>query len=82
MVYLSTLPGDTTLGLLSLIYNNRKRYENYTICLLRALLSIANTINTVFAYLLMLPPPSYLYAKYVDWIGEYVDTYLTESRKY
>lgn len=43
--YLSTLPNDTgtsPLGLLSLIYNNRKRYENYTVILLKALLTIAN----------------------------------------
>ena len=85
MTYLTTLPADNLVsnnGLLSIIYNNRKRYENHTICLLKALLQVANHINTVFAYLSLLPPPSYLYGKYCDWIGAYVDTYHEESKKY
>jgi hypothetical protein len=83
--YLSTLPsetGTTSSGILSLIYNNRKRYENYTITLLKALLVIANQLNSLTAYLLTLPPPSYLYAKYTDWIAPYIDQYVTESKKY
>jgi hypothetical protein len=50
MIFTSTLPINTP-ALLSSLFINRKRYENYTIVLLKTLLEISNQNNSVFAYL-------------------------------
>jgi len=81
MVFTSTLPVNTP-ALLSSLFINRKRYENYTIVLLKTLLEISNQNNSVFAYLVTQPSACYLYANYIDWIGPYIEEYLAENKKY
>lgn len=83
IVFVSTLPTHPTPpSLLNILFVNRKRYENFTIIVLKSLLTLCNCNNTVFAYLAMAPSPCYLYSKYIDWIGLFIDSYVEESRKY
>ena len=49
---------------------------------MKALLAAANQMNSILVYLLVLPPPSYMYARYIDWFEAYLLTYLSEGKKY
>jgi ubiquitin carboxyl-terminal hydrolase 34 len=82
-VYPSTFEDiGSSNSILNLIYFNRKRYENYAVMILKCLLYCANNNIKVFGYLLQLPPPAHLYAKYTDWCGAYISNYLEEGKKY
>ena len=59
---------------LQILYQYRKRWPKYTLMSLHALLTVCqcDKTGTVFNYLKTMDPPTYQYARYIDWIGPYI----------
>jgi hypothetical protein len=67
--------------LLNFIYTYRKRYENVIALALYYLLLLADNNNYVHEHILHQNPPCYLYAKYLDWIRPYLESYVEAASK-
>ncbi len=71
--YVSALTYNTKCeSLLTLLWRHRKSFEIHPI---RCLLDIMVKSRTVFDYVTSLPPPTYQFAKYTDWIRPLVINY-------
>jgi len=80
--YDTTIHSDGCTSVINLILQNRKKQENLAIMCLRQILILANTNISVFEYIFSLPPPSYNYAKFTDWILPFIEYYLAEAKRY
>jgi len=49
---------------------------------LRQVLILSELSPIVFEYLINLPPPSYNYAKFSDWMRPFIENYIAESKRY
>jgi hypothetical protein len=59
--------------LLQLMWNYQKHYEEIVLFSLKQLLSLANNDKVIYTYLRDMPPPSYLYSRYTDWVPEFLE---------
>ena len=59
--------------LLQLMWNYKKHYEELVLFSLKQLLSLANTNEVIYIHLRDMPPPSYLYSRYTDWVPEFLE---------
>lgn len=57
-------------SILSLLWRSRKRFENYTMFCIKELLQLGDDI---MQYVCHMPSPSYNYARYTDWMCQYVE---------
>lgn len=64
-------PKDTDC-LLHLLWRYQGRMDTYTITALEYLLTIANAEDSLSEYFAQLPPVTYQYARYTDWIRPYL----------
>ena len=80
--YETPLDIEGSHSLINYMLQHRKRLENNTLLCLNKLLTLVDISPQVFEYLLYLPPPSYNYAKFIDWIMPFLDYYLAETKKY
>jgi len=63
-------------SILNLLWNHKRNFDiNPILCLLNLL-----KIPAVFDYLVKLPPPTYQYAKYTDWIKPFIQTYKASGK--
>lgn len=60
---------------MSLIWRNRKRHDHNCIVCMKYLFSIAQKSETLSNYIANLPPPTYQFSRYIDWIEEYIENY-------
>jgi hypothetical protein len=56
-------------SILSLIWRSRQRFENYTLFCIKELLNLGEDI---LKYVSNMPSPTYQYARYTDWIIQFV----------
>ena len=66
---------DTTESILSLIWRHRRRWDQYCVGCIQNLFSICLKSRELSIYMERLPAPTYQYARYVDWIEEYLMTF-------
>ncbi len=64
-------------SLLNLLWRHRKSFD---LAPVRCLLAMMLGSQTIFEYVMRLPPPTYNYAKYTDWIRPLVEGYRTSYR--
>ena len=82
VTYESPLNIDGVSSIINYMLHNRKRLENIALICLRHILLLMDINQSVFEYIIFLPPPSYNYAKFTDWIMPFLDHYFAESKKY
>jgi len=82
ITYESPLNIEGAHSLINYMLQHRKRLENNTLLSLNKLLTLADISAPIFEYLLYLPPPSYNYSKWTDWIMPFLDYYFAEAKKY
>mmetsp|Transcript_29239 Transcript_29239/g.26656 ORF Transcript_29239/g.26656 Transcript_29239/m.26656 type:complete len:296 (+) Transcript_29239:2057-2944(+) len=80
--YESTLLLESNSSIINLMLHNRRRLENLCLACLKQLLITADMNPAVFEYIYNLPPPSYNYAKFTDWILPFIEYYLAEAKRY
>lgn len=80
--YDSTLGVEHGTSVLNLILQNRKRLENLCLVCLRQVLILCDLSPTVFEYFISLPPPSYNYANFSDWIRPFIENYIADAKRY
>lgn len=56
-------------SILSLIFRSKKRFEKYTMFCIKELLTLG---DATMKYIFSMPSPTYQYAKYSDWIVQFV----------
>lgn len=78
--YKSTLLGDAGTSYLNVLFQNRKKWENLCMVCLHKFLLLLNTSPAILDYVLYLPPPCPLFAKYTDWIKPFIKTYLNDCK--
>jgi hypothetical protein len=66
-------------SLLTLLWKHRMLYEIYP---LKCLLEVTTKNPKVFNYVVSLPPPSYQYAKYSDWVHSAVSFCINSEQQY
>jgi hypothetical protein len=57
-------------SILSLIFRSKKRFEKYTMFCIKELLTLG---DATMKYIFSMPSPTYQYAKYSDWIIQFVE---------
>ena len=67
---------------MNFMLSNRKRIENLSIICLKQLLILADLNDFILNYIISLPPPSYNYGKFTDWMPVFIEYFLEECRKY
>lgn len=82
ITYESPLNIEGSTSVINYMLQNRRRLENITLICLKQLLLLADINQSVFEYLLFLPPPSCNYAKFTDWVMPFLDYYFAEAKKY
>lgn len=80
--YETPLSVENSTSLINLVLQNRKKFENLCISIVRQLLILLDVNHVIFQYVVSLPPPSYNYAKFTDWIPAFIDYFLVEAKKY
>lgn len=80
--YESTLNNEGIPSIINYMLQTRKRHENITLLLLLSLLKAMECSQAMFEYILFLPPPCNLYAKFTDWIPPFLDYYHSESKRF
>lgn len=80
ITYESTADGENSM--ITVMLQNRKRFENITLTCLKQLMLLAEVNPVVFEYIFTLPPPSYMYAKFIDWMPGFIDYYIADAKKY
>lgn len=78
--YVSTLSFGQNIyampeSILSLIWRQRKRWDHHCIVCMKYLFNIAQKSEILSNYIANLPPPTYQFKRYIDWIEEYIDNY-------
>lgn len=78
--YPSTLKSvdSTEESILSLIFRSKKRLQSYTLFCIKELLSLG---EDTMRYVHNMPPPTYQYARYTDWITQFVDEKLNSKAR-
>ena len=82
VTYESPMYLEGATSVLNLILQNRRRTENLCIICLKQVLSIAETNQVVFEYLVSLPPPSFNIAKFMDWVPSFIEGYISDARRF
>ena len=80
--YQSTVNYENCFSLLHIIITNRRRLENLCLVCLRQLLLICELNPVVFEYLSSMPPPSYNYANFTDWVRPFIENYIADAKRY
>lgn len=80
--YETPLSVENSTSLINLVLQNRKKFENLCISIVRQLLILLDVNHVIFQYVVSLPPPSYNYAKFTDWIPAFIEYFLIEAKKY
>lgn len=57
---------------LQILFEKRKQWERINLTSLLKLLELMDISNDVFKYIVELPPPTYLYGKYTDWMQGWI----------
>lgn len=78
--YKSTLLGDAGTSYLNVLFQNRRKWENLCMVCLHKFLILLNTSPAILDYVLYLPPPCPLYAKYTDWMKPFIKNYLNDCK--
>lgn len=65
--------------LLHLLWRYQGRMDNYTLTALEYLLTIATADDTCSEFFARLPPVTYQYARYTDWIKPYLQNQLVKA---
>ncbi|CAK70549.1 unnamed protein product (macronuclear) [Paramecium tetraurelia] len=73
---------NETMSILNQLFSNRQVFLNMAIQMMRMLLNVMNQNKAVFSYIIYLPPPSYLYAKYTDWFETFLNEFKQDCIKY
>ncbi|CAD8054531.1 unnamed protein product [Paramecium primaurelia] len=73
---------DETISILNQLFFNRRNYLNLAILMMKMLLTVMNQNKPVFSYIINLPPPSYLYSKYIDWFETFLNEFKEDCIKY
>lgn len=68
--------------LLHLLWRYQGRMDTYTITALEYLLAIANSDDDVSEWFAQLPPVTYQYSRYTDWIKPYLQSQLVKAEAY
>jgi len=80
--YETPLSANGCTSLINVIMQNRKRMESMSMICLKQLLILADINDTIFKYFISLPPPSYLYAKFSDWVPAFIEYFLADCKRY
>lgn len=78
--YKSSLNVDCGTSYLNVLLQNRRKWENLCMVCLNKFLMLMYRCPEIFDYVMYLPPPSALYAKYTDWFKPFITTFLAESK--
>lgn len=65
-------------SILTLIFRSNKRFASYTLFCIKELLTLG---DKTMRYVHNMPPPTYQYARYTDWIIQFVDDKLKTTNK-
>ena len=82
MSYESPLNPDGFTSLLNLMVQSKRRYEGLVMNCLKYLLINVNLNQTIFNYVITLPPPSYNFAKYSDWFLSFIENFIADAKRY
>ena len=80
--YETTVNLSEGTSVLNLIIQNRRRLENLCLVCLRQVLILCELNPVVFEYFASLPPPSYNYAKFSDWMRPFIENYIADAKRY
>ena len=80
--YETPLALENTTSILNLILQGRKKFDNLCMVCIRQIIMLLNENNTIFQYITSLPPPSYNYAKFTDWITPFIDYFLADAKRF
>lgn len=80
--YKSPIQADYGVSLLNMLFQNKRRYENLVMVCLHKLLLLLNGSPFILDYILALPPPCHMYAKYTDWFRGFITNYLVDCQRY
>jgi len=80
--YETPLSANGCTSLINVIMQNRKRMESMSMICLKQLLILADINDTIFKFFISLPPPSYLYAKFSDWVPAFIEYFLADCKRY
>ena len=61
--------------LLQQLWSHRNRYEGFVAQCIKVLLQISAKCECLYEYLKAVPPPTYVFVRYTDWIPRFLDTY-------
>ena len=73
---------DTTESVLWLIWKHKQRSDHYCIMSISHLFSIALKNPKLAQYLSNIPPPTYQFPRYADWISDYIKNYKNYTASY
>ena len=80
--YESPLNPDGFTSLLNLMVQSKRRYEALVMNCLKYFLINVNLNKVIFDYVITLPPPSYNYAKYSDWFLSFIESFISDAKRY
>ena len=80
--YETPLALENTTSILNLILQGRKKFDNLCMVCIRQIIILINENNSIFQYITSLPPPSYNYAKFTDWIPPFIDYFLADAKRF
>jgi hypothetical protein len=80
--FVSPLRIENSTTLLEKIVSNRKRSDNLSALCLKYLLRLCEISEAAQNYLFYIPPPTYLQAKFTDFIRPFAETYLADAKKF
>ena len=78
--YRSSLLVDAGTSYLNVLFQNRKKWENLCMVCLHKFLLLLNASPAILEYVLYLPPPCALYAKFTDWFKPFITGYLADCK--
>jgi hypothetical protein len=80
--YESPISDEAGVSVINTMLTNRKKSESLAMNCLKQILILAKLSTAMFEYLFTLPPPNYLYAKFIDWIPSFIDYFIAESKRF
>jgi len=81
MNYESLFSADGAPSLLHGLWQQRNRYEYFCITYIKYIFALAEQNIALHDYLTWVPSPTYRNARYTDWIGKYLNSYIEEQQR-
>jgi len=72
-------PIDGKKSLLQALYDNRRKCEKAITKTLKVIFTLCFENEAVYNYFKRMPPPSYLFGKYMDWVPKFLEMYQNEQ---